>query len=94
MSVGVGQRGGFGAVHHAQMTQFAFEGGQTAAEFAEALSIGKLAEHQGDELLPAGEAAGMVLGLVLANGGFELQAGKNCSSWLKVLDTRFMAGAP
>ena len=94
MSAGARQRGSFGAVHPAQMTQFAFESGQTAPDFAEAWSIGKLAEHHGDELLPAGEAAGMALGLVLANGGFGLQVGRNCNSWLKVLDTRFMAGAP
>ena len=32
------------------MQAFAFESGQAAADLAEALGIGKLAEHHGDEL--------------------------------------------
>ncbi len=75
MSVGVGQRGALGADLQSEMAKLAFESGQAAGDFEEVLIIGKLAEHHRDELLPAGEAAGMPLGLVLANGGLELKAG-------------------
>jgi len=74
MGVGVGQRGGLGAVHDAEMAQLAFKRGQSAADLAQALGIGELAEHHGNELLPAGETAGVALGVVFAGEGLELEA--------------------
>ena len=74
------------------MAELAFESGRAAADLARALCVGKLAKQNGDELMPTAKAAGVALGLVLGDGGFNRKAGKNCNSWLKMLETRFMAG--
>ena len=73
MFVGVGQgverRGTSG---QAQVAKLAFTGGQPAANLAQRLRTCQLAERHGHELAPAGEAAGVSLGLVLAHRGLKL----------------------
>ena len=57
------------------MFGLAVGGGQPLGDLVDAVGRGQLAEEHG-ELPPAGEAAGTALGAMPANGGVELETGK------------------
>ncbi len=69
--VGIGQRRTPGGVD-AQVGEFALATGQAGAEFPEAVGMAELAEQHGHELGPAGEAAGVAFGPVVADQLLEL----------------------
>ena len=56
------------------MFQFAETAFEPAADFAQGLGLGGLAEEHGDELIPAGEAFGVAFGVVLVNDIGEVTA--------------------
>lgn len=74
MRVGIGQGGALARGGQAQMPQLAFAGGQTVADVAQTVDRHQLAEQHGYQLAPAGEALGVALCVVLADGGIEVQA--------------------
>ena len=74
--VGVGQRRAARRRFHTEMSQFAFRTGQPAADLAQRLRLGELAEQHRDELRPAAETPCVALGVVLAYGLFKFSARK------------------
>jgi len=80
-TVGIGRRmrGGFRALHDTEVAESALQGGQAAADLAQALGMGELAEKHRDELLAASETTGVTFGLVLTHEGLELETGEGLS---------------
>jgi len=76
MLIGIRQRRSHRRAPHSQVLQLSFGGGQAAAYFAQRLRSAELAKQHGHKLIPAGEAAGMPLALVLLNESFKLQSWK------------------
>src|ERR1700752_188999 len=74
--VGIGQRGTLGRVRQAQMAQRAFAGGQPAADFAQRLRAGQMAEQHGHELAPTRKPTSVPFGAVLSDGLLKLGARK------------------
>ena len=74
LPVGVGQRRARRSGGQAQMPRLALAGRQAAADLAQRLGTAELAKQHGDELSPAGEAAGVALPAMLADGLFKLRA--------------------
>ena len=62
------------------MPQLALAGRQAAADLAQRLGTAELAKQHGDELSPAGEAAGVALPAMLADGLFKLRRGNSFNS--------------
>lgn len=58
------------------MAELALAGRQTTTDLAQRLSLAQLTEQHGQELSPAGEPAGVTLGLVLLDGLLKLQSRK------------------
>ena len=77
MGVGVGQgalgRGAF----QAQMDEFATRDGQTVTDLAQTLGLGHLTKEHGDELVPAGKALAVALGLAALDDARKPCAGNN-----------------
>jgi len=56
------------------MPQLAFAGGQPVGNVAQAVDRAQLTKQHRHQLTPTGEAFGVALGLMLANGGIEVGA--------------------
>ena len=76
MFIGIGQRRA-GRGRDAQVPELALAAAQPAADLPQRMGAPELAEQHGDELPPAGEAAGMALGVRPLHRGLELGARKH-----------------
>src|SRR5207247_1292715 len=74
--VGVGERGPLRGIGKAQVFELALAARQTPADLAEAVGAAELAEEHGDELTPAREPLGGVIGTMLFDRLLELKAGE------------------
>lgn len=74
--IGIRQGGAHRRAPHPQVLQFSFRRRQTAADLAQGLGPAQLAKQHGHELIPAGEAAAMTLGLMPLHQRFKLQSRK------------------
>ena len=76
MLVGVGQRRFRRRRRQPQMVELALGGAQTLRDLGQAVRPAQLTEQHGHELAPAGEAAGVALGMVLLHRLLEFAAGE------------------
>ena len=90
--VGVGERGGLGQSVTPRWRNLPSSAAKPPQISRRPLRIGELAEQHRDELLPAGEARAWRSARCVRTSASNSRRGKNCNSWLKMLDTLFMAG--
>src|SRR5207249_2974453 len=74
--VGVGERGPLRGIGKAQVLELALAARQTPADLPEAVGAAELAEEHGDELTPAREPLGGVIGTMVFDRLLELKAGE------------------
>lgn len=73
MRIGVGESGTLRGISNAQVLKLSFATGQSTADLAETVGTAKLTEEHRNELSPAAEPLGGVVGAVLLDGLFKLQ---------------------
>ena len=83
LAVRVGERGLLRCLLQAKMNDLAETALETATDLPQAMRLGQLAKEHGDELIPAGESLGSMLGTGPLNGSLEVLAGEELQKLAK-----------